>query len=79
MGGAVQMSVVGQVVRAHGAWAEHERHGVRSSTWRELEGLSRLLASLIQFLRGFRVTARGDALNMFYLPLRGIRMWSICN
>jgi hypothetical protein len=61
----------GQEHRAHGYWAAHERHGVRSSTWRELEGLFRLLASLEHFLSGFTVVARGDALNVFFLLYRG--------
>lgn len=68
-GGFVEVSGIEQ--RAHGVWAEHERHGVKSSTWRELEGLSRLLTSLVSFLKGYRVTARGDAMNVFYLLHRG--------
>jgi hypothetical protein len=63
--------VNGREQRAHGAWKPHERHGVKSSTWRELEGLSRLLISFHQFLRGRRVTARGDAMNVFRLLNRG--------
>jgi hypothetical protein len=63
--------VNGQEQRAHGAWAEDERHGVKPSTWRELEGLSRLLVSFRQFLQGCRVTARGDAMNVFHLLNRG--------
>jgi hypothetical protein len=63
--------VDGQEHRAHGAWAADERHGIKSSTWRELEGLSRLLVSFRQFLQGRRVTARGDAMNVFHLLNRG--------
>jgi hypothetical protein len=63
--------IKGAEQRAHGAWEEHERHGVKSSTWRELEGLSRLLVSLRHFLKGCRVTARGDAMNVFHLLNRG--------
>lgn len=57
--------------QARGAWAADERHGMRSSTWRELEGLYRLLLSVGHLLKGFRVLARGDALNVFYLLDRG--------
>jgi hypothetical protein len=63
--------VNGQEHRAHGAWASDERHGVKSSTWRELEGLSRLLVSFRQFLQRRRVTARGDAMNVFHLLNKG--------
>lgn len=56
---------------ARGAWASGERHGVKSSTWRELEGLYRFLLSVGHLLRGSRVIARGDALNVFYLLERG--------
>jgi hypothetical protein len=44
--------VDGQEHCAHGAWAADERHGIKSSTWRELEALSRLLLSFRQFLQG---------------------------
>jgi hypothetical protein len=57
--------------RAHGAWKPHKRHGIMSSTWRELEGLSRLLASMVHFLKGCRFTARGDAMNVYFLLERG--------
>lgn len=56
---------------ARGAWAPDERHGQKSSTWRELEGLYRSLLSVGHLLRGSRVIARGDALNVFYLLERG--------
>jgi hypothetical protein len=67
------MVVNGQEHRAHGAWASDEPHRVNLSTWRELEGLSRLLVSFRQFLQGRRVTqtARGDAMNVFHLLNRG--------
>jgi hypothetical protein len=65
------LSIDGHEHRAHGVWAADERHGERSSTWRELEGLFRLLKSFRQFLSGFSVLARGDALNVFYLLHRG--------
>jgi hypothetical protein len=61
----------GQEHRAHGAWAAHERHGIMSLNWRELNGLSRLLVSFVHFLRGCRVTARGDAMNVFFLLDKG--------
>jgi hypothetical protein len=57
--------------RAHGVWKPDERHGIKSSTWRELEGLSRLLVSVSQFLDGYTVLARGDALNVFFILLKG--------
>jgi hypothetical protein len=66
-----QVVVQGVKHRAHGAWGNDERHGVKSSTWRELTGLHRLLLSVGHFLRGFRVIARGDALNAFFLLHRG--------
>lgn len=66
-----QVVVQGVEHRAHGAWADDERHGVKSSTWRELTGLHRLLLSVGHFLRGFRVIARGDALNALFLLHRG--------
>jgi hypothetical protein len=56
---------------ARGAWAPDERHGQKSSTWRELEGLYRFLLSVGHLLRGSRVIARGDAFNVFYLLERG--------
>ena len=57
--------------RARGVWAHDERHGVKSSTWRELEGLRRLLLSVGHLLRGHRVLARGDAMNVFWLLKKG--------
>jgi hypothetical protein len=57
--------------RAHDFWEVSERHGVRSSTWRELEGLFCLLTSVQQFLPGYTLVARGDALNVFFLLKRG--------
>ena len=57
--------------RAHGFWNSDEKHGRKSSTWRELEGLSRLLQSVGHLLRGHTVTARGDALNVFWLLSKG--------
>jgi hypothetical protein len=62
--------VDGQEHKAHGFWAPHERHGQRSSTWRELEGLFRFLSSVHHLLSGFTVLARGDALNVFFLLYR---------
>lgn len=56
---------------AHGFWAPSEVHGQKSSTWRELEGLFRLLQSVGHLLSGHRVTARGDALNVFWLLTKG--------
>jgi hypothetical protein len=70
-GWGVIISVRGQEHRAHGVWAEHERHGIKSSTWRELEGLFCLLVSLLPFLKGCLFTARGDAMNVFHLLNRG--------
>lgn len=57
--------------RARGVWARDERHGVKSSTWRELEGLRRLLLAVGHLLQGHRVIARGDALNVFWLLKKG--------
>lgn len=57
--------------RASGLWAANERHGVQSSTWRELEGLFRLLSAVGHLLRGHRVIARGDAMNVFWLLKKG--------
>jgi hypothetical protein len=57
--------------QAHGYWDAHERHGVCSSTWRDLEGLFCLLSSFEHFLSGYTVVARGDALNVFFLFYRG--------
>ncbi|GAQ87894.1 hypothetical protein KFL_003850140, partial [Klebsormidium nitens] len=68
-GGHVVIS--GQQHFAHGAWAPDEVHGCRSSTWRELQGLHRLLRSVGHLLRGHRVIARGDAQNVFWILDRG--------
>jgi hypothetical protein len=57
--------------RAHGVWKPDERHGVKSSTWRELEGLFRLLVSVSHFLDGYTVLTRGNALNVFFILLKG--------
>jgi hypothetical protein len=65
------LTVDGVEHRAHGFWEADERHGVRSSTWRELEGLYRLLQSVSHLLEGFTVLARGDALNVFFILLKG--------
>ncbi|GAQ87463.1 reverse transcriptase [Klebsormidium nitens] len=56
---------------AHGAWEQHEVHGVASSTWRELTGLLRLLQAFRPFLCNSSVLARGDALNVFTLLSKG--------
>ncbi|GAQ81891.1 hypothetical protein KFL_000940010, partial [Klebsormidium nitens] len=56
---------------AHGAWAEHEVHGVTSSTWRELTGLLHLLRAFRPFLSDCSVLARGDALNVFTILSKG--------
>lgn len=65
------VSVGGHQHFAHGAWAPDEVHGRRSSTWRELQGLYRLLCSVGHLLRGHRVIARGDAQNVFWILDRG--------
>jgi hypothetical protein len=65
------LSLSNQKLSAHGLWALDERHGVRSSTWRELEGLFRLFSSFVEHLRSFTMVARGDALNVFWLLYRG--------
>jgi hypothetical protein len=65
------LTIDGVEHRAHGASKPHERHGVKSSTWRELEGLSRLLVSMVHLLKDCRVTARGDAMNVYFLLERG--------
>jgi hypothetical protein len=57
--------------RAQGFWLADERHGVKSSTWRGLEGLYRLLTSVVSLLRGYTVIARGDALNVFFILYKG--------
>ncbi|GAQ93576.1 hypothetical protein KFL_016690010 [Klebsormidium nitens] len=56
---------------AHGFWAPDEVHGRRSSTWRELQGLHRLLLSVGHLLSGHRVIARGDAQNVFWILDKG--------
>jgi hypothetical protein len=63
--------VNGVTYDARGAWAPDERHGVKSSTWRKLEGLYRLPLSVGHLVKGSRIVARGDALNVFYLLERG--------
>jgi hypothetical protein len=65
------LTIDGVKHRPHGVWEPHERHGVKSSTWRELEGLSRLLVSMVHLLKDCRVTARGDAMNVYFLLERG--------
>lgn len=51
-----------EVHEAHGSWEPHERHGVASSTWRELSALLRLLRSFNPaVLSDCTVVARGDA------------------
>jgi hypothetical protein len=65
------LTIDGVEHRTHGAWEAHERHGVKSSTRRELEGLSRLLVSMVHLLKDCRVTARGDAMNVYFLLERG--------
>jgi hypothetical protein len=56
---------------AHGSWEPHEVHGIASSTRRELTGLLRLLRAFRPFLSDCSVLARGDALNVYTILLKG--------
>jgi hypothetical protein len=60
------------VHEAHGSWDSHERHGVASSTWRELSALLRFLRSFAPaLLHDCTVVARGDARNVFSILQKG--------
>jgi hypothetical protein len=57
--------------QAHGSWAPDEVHAVRSSTWRKLSALLRLLRVFRHLLSDCTVIARGDAQNVFWILFKG--------